>query len=256
MALVAGCRPQFLLASFLIIPIFKSVIYKDYRVEIKGNISKYLCVIIPYAVVAAGLMYYNYIRFNSPFDFGANYNLTTNYMPLRGFNLARLVDGTLMYFLQPPDISFRFPFIHGTKFHTDYVGLTVIEPMYGGVLFICPFTLLLFMLPKLKISLKSKKLYLFVIMLVAMTVLVAFADTEMSALLLRYFGDFLYMLILGAVIIMFTLLERYGNKRGIISAAVALGMITVMLSFFLGVNETTFSPGVTEGLFRIYSMFI
>jgi len=41
-------------------------------------------------LVAAGLMWYNAARFGSPFDFGANYNLTGNDMTQRGFNAVRI----------------------------------------------------------------------------------------------------------------------------------------------------------------------
>ena len=46
--------------------------------------------ILPVVVVAAGLMWYNAARFGSPFDFGANYNLTGNDMTQRGFNAVRI----------------------------------------------------------------------------------------------------------------------------------------------------------------------
>ena len=256
MALVAGCRPQFLLASFLIIPIFWDTAFDRGQFVFKRNISKYLCVIIPFAVVAAGLMYYNYIRFGSPFDFGANYNLTTNDMPKRGFNLARLVDGIYYYFLQLPYISVKFPYVMDTKFHSDYIGLTVIEPMFGSSLLTNCFALFIFMFAKVKTQLKAKKLYAVVIMFMLMTLLVACADTEMSAILVRYFGDFLYMLMLGAIIVMFAMFEKFGNNKKLITAMVALGFINIFISFFIAFQTTTFLPGSTEGYFRIYNMFI
>ncbi len=54
--------------------------------------------ILPYLIVAAGLMYYNYARFGSPFDFGANYNLTTNDMTARGMELGRTGLGCLLIY--------------------------------------------------------------------------------------------------------------------------------------------------------------
>ena len=87
MALVAGCRPQLLLTSLFCVPIFK-----DYLKE-KELLKKLMVFAIPFALVGLSLMYYNYIRFSSPFDFGANYNLTTNDMTLRGFNIDRVFLG-------------------------------------------------------------------------------------------------------------------------------------------------------------------
>ena len=256
MALVAGCRPQFLAASFLIIPLFGDIVIKNKRLILKGNISKLVCVAVPYIFVAAGIMYYNYIRFNSPFDFGASYNLTTNNMPLRGFNLARLVDGAFMYFLQPPVITQRFPFILETRFNTNYVGITIIESMYGGVIFTSCFTAFLFMLGKVKKELKEKRLWCFVIMTLLLTVIIAAADTELSAILVRYTGDFLYLMMLSSIIVMFALFEKYGNNKKLIVAMLTLGLITLVFAFFMSFNKTTFLPGATEGYFNIYNMFI
>ena len=45
---------------------------------------------LPVVLVAAGLMWYNAARFGSPFDFGANYNITGNDMTRRGFNVVRI----------------------------------------------------------------------------------------------------------------------------------------------------------------------
>ncbi len=48
------------------------------------------CVYPAVVLVAVGLMWYNAARFGSPFDFGANYNLTSNDMTHRGFAVGRL----------------------------------------------------------------------------------------------------------------------------------------------------------------------
>ena len=255
MALVAGCRPQFLLASVLIIPIFKDVAFRNKRLVIKGNISKYLSVAIPYAVVAAGLMYYNYARFGSPFDFGANYNLTTNNMPLRGFNLARLKDGLFAIIAQPPSMSMRFPFVLPVEFFSDYVGKTVRENTYGGVLFTACYILFLFMLRRVKPQLKEKKLYTFVILCILISFVTACADIELSAILTRYIGDFLYLLIIGSIMVMLALYEKEGHKKQIVFAMLALTFITLFFAFFASFNHTTFAPGSTEGYYRIYSLF-
>ena len=75
MALVAGCRPQFLVGSFLVFPIFIKLLKEHERLLCVTNVKMVLIGLMPYLIVATGLMYYNYIRFNSPFDFGANYNI-------------------------------------------------------------------------------------------------------------------------------------------------------------------------------------
>ena len=79
MALAVGCRPTYFLISFLV-PILLFDEIKRLWVNRRHTPQELLriigCVCIPYIIVASGLMYYNYIRFDSVFEFGANYMLT------------------------------------------------------------------------------------------------------------------------------------------------------------------------------------
>ena len=256
MALVAGCRPQFLLASFLIIPIFWDVAIKNKKLVIKGNISKYLCVIIPYAVVAAGLMYYNYIRFGSPFDFGANYNLTTNNLTMRGIDFGRLPTGLFMYFIQLPIITLKYPFVSCVNYPTDYVGMIYVEPIYGGALFTCPFILFILVTYRIRGLLKKKKLYILLLVLITISIITACFDVELGGIILRYMNDFVYLLFIGALIVLFALYEKYGHTKKLVYIMLILGFLTLATHFFIGLDKTSFLPGSTEGYFRIYNMFI
>ena len=255
-ALSAGCRPQTVLSSFLIIPIFWDVAIKNKKLVIKENISKYLCVIIPYAAVAAGLMYYNYIRFGSPFDFGSAYNLTTNNIAMRGTEPGRLPAGLFMYFLQLPVLSLKFPFLFCVNYPSDYIGIIYAEPIYGGVLFTCCFTAFWFMLRSVRKTLKGKRLTMFVYTLMALALITACLDVELGGIITRYTADFLYLLLIGAIVVLFALYEKNGHKKHLVRTMVALGMISLAFAFFIGFNKTTFAPGSTEGYFNIYSMFI
>ncbi len=98
-ALVFGCRPPIGFGNILILtllPIFFSR-------EGKGRltISKVIIAIIPYVIVAIGLMYYNYIRFDNIFEFGQKYQLTvidqTEYS-LLNFDIVKAVIFIVMYF--------------------------------------------------------------------------------------------------------------------------------------------------------------
>ncbi len=256
MALAVGCRPTFAFASFLIIPIFWDTAIQNKKLVIKGNLSKYISAAVPYVIVAAGLMYYNFIRFGSPFDFGANYNLTTNDMNLRGFNLARLVDGFFMYIIEPPVIVARFPFLRSAVFGSNYIGYTFVESVYGGLLFTTCFVLFLFMLRRVKPQLKEEKLYSVIITILAITVFTLIIDIEMGGIKTRYAGDFIYLLVLGAVIVMLALFEKYGHKKALVTSMLVLGMITLAMHFLIAFNTTQFQPGSQEGYFNIYNFFI
>lgn len=213
MALVAGCRPQFLLASFLAIPLFWGKVFKERELFSKKSAVHTLVFVLPYVIVAAVVMWYNYARFGSVFDFGATYNLTTNDMTRRGFNLGRVPLGFFAYFLQLPVTYGKFPFITGTNLSNTYMGTTIAEMMLGGILATQPLLWLIAFTNYLKKELKSKGIYVFIICSVVFSVIVAMADTQMAGILYRYYMDYSYLMLLPAILVAFTLFEKYRDKR-------------------------------------------
>ncbi len=217
MALTAGCRPQYLVGSFFIFFIFGPCIKQsigNWNTR-KELIIRTVLAAIPYILVAAGIMYYNYIRFGSPFDFGANYNLTTNDMTHRGFNMGRLADGIWMYLFQPPNMGMKFPYVFNTSFNSAYIGTTIREAMFGGAFFTQIITLALLALSKTKVrkTLKEKHLLGYCITSVVMAFIVVIADSEMAGILSRYYYDFLWLLIIPAVMVILHLWEIFKNAN-------------------------------------------
>lgn len=207
LALTAGCRPQFLVGSFLLIPLLGPLFFRKYKE--KQALWYLLSLAAPYLVVAAGLMYYNAVRFGSVFDFGAAYNLTTNDMTRRGVSLGRLPDGIFMYLLQPVSFCLTFPFAEVTPFYSGYLGSTVKDWTFGGVFWTHPMLLVLPWLMSVKRELKQKKLYGFTLLSIGMAVVVVAADTQMAGILNRYCTDFLWLLVIPTVLILFQLVEKY-----------------------------------------------
>ncbi len=62
------------------LPIFWQRYLREKRLFTKQGITEAVAFVLPVVLVAIGLMWYNAARFGSPFDFGANYNLTSNDM--------------------------------------------------------------------------------------------------------------------------------------------------------------------------------
>ena len=129
MAFVAACRPQFLLGSFFAIIIFWKTTVKNRELFSKKGLLNTISFLLPYA---GGVMYYNYIRFGSVFDFGANYNLTYNNMPLRGWRLDRLIYAIVGFGFYPMSVTNTFPFLGQCHYSTAYQGLYVDESLMGG----------------------------------------------------------------------------------------------------------------------------
>ena len=211
MALVAGCRPQLLVASAFIFVIYWNCVFRDRTVFSKKGLGATLALILPYLLVAAFIMWYNYARFGSPFDFGANYNLTTNDMTRRGFRVERLGLAFFTYLVQPPNITADFPFINGTVIESNYLGTTITEPVFGGIFAVIPLLWILALLPRKAKEMKKNHLA-FVILGVALCVFIALFDAQGAGLLGRYVSDFAFLALLSAVFFTFFTYSTADNQ--------------------------------------------
>lgn len=239
MALVAGCRPQLLALSLLAFPLFwRLFITKRHLLTPKGA-REFACLVAPYLVVAAGLMWYNYARFGSPTNFGANYNLTVNDMTKRGFSFGRLAPAFFTYFLQPPSITGVFPFIQAAPFETTYMGQTIKEVTFGGILACLP---ILWILPfskrilKMRIAQRSTRTIAgVIIVLISAGVLVALLDAQMAGILQRYYADFSFMFLAAAVLLAFIVnenLDQGSTKRNVLMK-VLIALVSISLVYSL-----------------------
>lgn len=112
-ALAFGCRPTIALANLLVIPML-IVFLKQRKVTVK-LLGKLCLAALPYALVAAGLMLYNYARFDDPFEFGQKYQLTvadqSQYsVALNADTLLRVINDTLSNFFERGKFTLAFPY--------------------------------------------------------------------------------------------------------------------------------------------------
>lgn len=212
MALVAGCRPQLLLISFSSIFIFKDYL-KEKRFLLKEGRRELLSFMLPYLIVAISCMWYNYARFGSIFDFGANYNLTTNDMTKRGFHLERIGLGLYYFLISVPRFSNIFPFIETLPLHTNYIGITIYENMYGGILMMSPLLIIGLLFFKFKKFFNNKNLYNLTMLFSISSIIILILDTNMAGILPRYILDFEWLLALSTVILLLNILETWKNKK-------------------------------------------
>lgn len=202
-ALVAGCRPQMELFALLAVPIFWNRYIVRRRLRSRAGVREAVAFLLPVAVVAAGLMWYNYARFGSPFDFGANYNITGNDMTKRGFNVVRIGPAVFTSLLDLPRLDSVFPYLRETDVSTNAVIRTISERFCGGMLASTPFTwaLLLPAIPLVRRSLHRRRgAAAFVYGSVAAMLLITVVDCQMAGVLYRYLMDYSPVLLLGAAL--------------------------------------------------------
>lgn len=256
MALVAGCRPQMLLFSFLAIPLFweeiKKVLPKD---------AVAFC--LPYLLVAAGIMYYNAARFGSVLDFGATYSLTSNDMTKRTFNLHQTLLGIWHYFLRPPVIESYFPFLQGIQITSgSYMGKLNAEYTYGGILASNVFLWFLLYFNRGKLLLKERGIYVFSIISVCISVLISIVDVTGAGILQRYMTDMVWGVWLAAALLLFACSEHAAKHGAFKSLMVIITAVCILQAAYgfgviigngdLSVNVRTSNPNLYYYLYELF----
>lgn len=256
MAFVAACRPQLILGSFLAL-LFFSPELKNLK---KRQNQKYLILtLLPFFVAAAGLMFYNWTRFDSPFDFGSNYNLTTNDMTRRGFVFDRFFTGIFTYLFQLPNIQTTFPYLQYVSFETNYIGEITRESTTGGLLSCNPVLYFAFLLPLLKKNKNQNFIYLPIAFLIT-GILIMFIDIQGAGLLQRYISDFALFIFIGTILILFSLYtqtKRLEVKKILFYSTLVLCLISLLynLSLFLLLDADNIALTNPQLYSQIFSLF-
>lgn len=230
-------RPQFGLFVF-----FALIIFFDEIKQLNKYLASFTCAIVPLIIVGGLLMYYNYIRFESPFDFGANYNLTLNDMTHRGFRLDRVGDGLFYYLFQTTSLIGTFPYIGNVTVSSDYVGNLIKEYSFGGLLFIHPYTSFSLLTYKVRNYFKNKKLYIFSLVSILFGLVIIILDTQMAGLLERYFSDFSIYFIFSSILVILSIVDNAKLDKEklykILFVLLALSSIYCFLRLFAGTYQT------------------
>lgn len=236
-AMIIGCRPQLAIILLFAFPIFEDEIRNKQFFSKKG-LGNTLCVIVPFLVIGCAIMYYNYARFGSAIDFGANYNLTGNDMTHRGIDLGRNWLGIFEYLFQPLNIASKFPYLQliGQNIQMDYQGLVSQEPMFGGYLWFNPIMIMCIILWKERKKLQEKRIRGLAYGCVLSGLIIILVTIQMSGITQRYMSDFGWLFGIGTVIAIFVFEETYRKyyteRKRFLCNIIILGGITLILNYF------------------------
>lgn len=262
MAAVLGCRPQMILFSFLAFVLFGSYLKTDDGFDKKQRLNCLLTALVPYFLLGIPIALYNYLRFDSFFEFGAKYNLTIFNMTVTDFSLGKLIQGLYENWFRLPSLHASFPFVELLKHDNDYWcrGYIFTEDMYGG-LFCCNlFLFALFLLPSLrKTGLKKENAFFAgVLMMISFTILCL--DVKLAGISYRYLGDYSFALFLASfVVIGFLWKELQGAKyewmmkKGILLSFV-LSIFFNLMIFFAISYKYPLNVGNTALYYEIMSL--
>lgn len=239
-ALVMGCRPQLTVLVLFAFPIFWTQIKNGLFFSFsKDGVTNTACVILPFLAIGIPLMMYNHVRFGSPLDFGAQYNLTGFDMTNRGVDPERFLLGYWEYFFQPLTIGAKFPYVSMSAGHLgllhDYQGQVINEPLLCGFFAYNLIGLFLLNLRSVRESLKEHGLWGLALVSVVCGLLIVSIDIQVVGMTLRYYADFALFLLLPIVLTIAAMLEKLeGEKtyKSVLSVVVCLALLCVATHLF------------------------
>lgn len=221
-ALAFGCRPPVALGNLIALPLAI-----QFAKDNKGKklVRKFIIVAIPYIVIGTLLMIYNYVRFDSPFEFGQAYQFTVSDQTVytnvfERIDIAALLSGIVYNFLHTETISKVFPFIN-----------------YGGFLITYPIMWLMvlyFAQDKVREAIKNDKIKMLVWFLAIVPVVITLFDTYWSPELCeRYRLDTYYILGILAFIVIGYRFKSIEKKDVTIPLVCVLSVISILFTFLL-----------------------
>ena len=233
-AATLGCRPTFLAAGLLALPLFaeeiRAVINALFRrgrhtagLSRRRALSLLVCGLLPVLLIAAPLLWYNRWRFGSLLDFGNRYQMTvldlTNYHP----GTAGLLQIFGYYLLQPLTTLPVFPYLQFSPAPMRVWHFT--EPGLGGLLVTTPVlipALALLALPRVREELQRRGWIPGLILAPALATLVMAADSYIGGFSVRYSIDFAWLICLAAVVVMAAASSTYEDGRSRSGAGTAV----------------------------------
>ena len=125
--LAVGARPNLLPgAVILLVPVVMA------RRERQPIAALVIATTVPMMVIGLGLMSYNVMRFDNPFEFGLHYQLSGKHeVARRFFDLNYLWFNFRIYFLQVAHWNARFPFVNEISVPPMPSGYARVEAPYG-----------------------------------------------------------------------------------------------------------------------------
>ena len=238
-ALVFGCRPSIALANIVVIPML--IVYLKKNKLTIPLLGKLILAAVPYFAVGLGLMCYNYVRFDDPFEFGQAYQLTVSDQTGYSFELTlpilvKIFNGMSTMLFGETVCSVNFPYMN-----------------HGGAFFNFPILLLcLFAFAKpARQLLKEHKLTPLLIGLAVSVVVIIGIDILWTPYILdRYYMDIYFLLGILAFICIGAWYETCEPKqqKWLNTALFGFAGITVFASFLFFVETMgVYYPGkVTE----------
>ncbi len=239
--LCVASRPSMALGALILAPLFLGILLNKEQ-PMKYRLSQAASFLIPVVIGAAGLMYYNYIRFDSFTEFGARYQLTISNINANHLRLSALPASFYHYFLQFPTIKHVFPFFTFSYHVLDNYQMYNYQEKCMGILMFPMITLGMLLLPK---ALRTRRMIGgtatrlqtkgFLGCCFALAIVIAWMDLCLGGVSIRYMMDFVSLLVFGSIITMLCT-ARPGRYTYAVSIGATLSAFAMMWLLMLNIS--------------------
>lgn len=197
-------RPTVVLYAAVLIPPFVAVLLEKGR-SMTAKLIDAGAFVLPLVISVIPVLWYNQIRFDSPFEFGATYQMTFSDISYNRITFSLIEETVMHYFLQFPQLSGLFPFVRPSYLALDTYGAYFYSTQSIGVLSF-PLTWAGFASGIVTKKQPIKKaVYM---LLLALPFVVAFADLCLGGVNIRYATDIALPMIFLGLLVLFELNQK------------------------------------------------
>lgn len=254
--LCVGCRPTLALSALILAPAFISIL-KTREYSAKRKICCACSFLAPVLAGAAALLWYNYIRFDSIFEFGTAYQMTVNDIHANKISLLALPTAIIQYFFEPLAFNPQFPHIelkslgfanYGRYVYCDKPLSLIAFPSIILALIVLPLVLKNHRKCSRKLKNDNRVKFSTYLLTVVLSVLIIWLDFCMAGAACRYIIDILPMLTILSILVFLEANSNFATTpsvqhKGTLIFSVSMAFTAVMV--FL--QMLTFTP---QALFK------
>lgn len=255
--LTAASRPTIALYLALLIPPFVSVLTERGKTA-RSKVFAAVSYLTPVLLGACGILYYNFIRFDSVLEFGTSYQLTLSDVSYNRLRPDLLAETFAQYFLQFPAVSGLFPFLTPSHLGLNTYGTYFYSAGTVGA-FCFPVTWAFLGAGTLTRKKPCKRAVYLLALLLPFGV--AFLDTCVGGVNIRYLSDVLFPLALLGILILCEAAGKLAESK-IFSDGTAYRLslllaLPMLLSLVMGfalifANERSWIAAGNPYIFRLF----
>lgn len=235
LAFLAMSRPNLLVYFLLAVPIYLNTLF-DKSFTPGKKLAQVMSFAVPAALGAAFVMWYNFARFGSVTDFGANYQMTVHDVSEYSFAFSLFIPSLYYYFIELPGFTADFPYLEidfvNVARSFGYNGYIYLTSTVGAMSF--PAVLGCATAPSVLWGEKNRVKQGFVWLAILTSVFLAFFDTCFAGVNIRYLADIMLVVILLSSLLLCDFTQNVLSGRAAKATGFIISSALLILSFAVG----------------------